>query len=157
MSSDKAQKDTWDPAVCYPDLDMSDGLAEALKRGACRLGPTLDRLVDGSGRAELATSRGTVLINVALWERRFFIDIYESGIEWASGATDDLEQTLRAVVAWRAGVSLDDYVVQFPFMREGTLARAFVEGRVAEAHWEELLASEYPTRPAAARSARALR
>lgn len=129
----------------YPDLDMSDGLAEALKRGAFGLGPALDGLVEGIGRAELATDRGTVSVWVGAEQRFFGIGIHESGVEWASGATDDLGQALRAVAAWQGGALLDDYAAEFPFMKAGTLARAFAEGRIADARWEELLASEYPT------------
>jgi hypothetical protein len=145
MSSDRPPKDPWDPTVLYPDLDMSDGLAEALKRGASGLGLTLDGFAEGFARAVLVTDRGTVAVWVAARERSFGIGIHESGVEWASGGTDDLEQTLRAVAAWQGGMPLDAYVAEFPFMREGTLARAFAEGRVAEAQWQELLASEYHT------------
>ncbi|MET8859035.1 hypothetical protein [Streptomyces sp. NPDC004579] len=145
MKSNRPPKDSWDPTVHYPDLDMSDGLAEALRRGASGLGPALDGLVQGFGRAELATDRGTVSVWVAAEERSFGIAIHESGVEWASGATDDLGRARRAVAAWRGGAHLDDYAAEFPFMKVGTLARAFAEGRVADARWEELLASEYPT------------
>ncbi|MFE0629003.1 hypothetical protein ACFW3D_18840 [Streptomyces sp. NPDC058864] len=145
MSSGRPSKGSWVPAVHYPDLDTSDGLAEALKRGASGLGLGLEGFVEGFGRAVLATDRGTVSVYVGAEQRFFGIDIHEADIEWASGATDDLGRALRAVAAWQGGAALDDYVAEFPFMKAGTLAHAFMEGRVAEACWEELLASEYPT------------
>lgn len=145
MNSDRQPKDTWDPTVHYPDLDMSEGLAEALKRGASAFGLTLHGFVDGFAQAELATDRGAVSVSIAAQERGFGVGIHESGVTWASGATDDLGQTLRAVAAWRDGEPLDAYVAEFPFMEPGPLARAFAEGRVAEAQWQDLLDSEYPT------------
>ncbi|MER6955910.1 hypothetical protein [Streptomyces sp. NPDC000618] len=129
----------------YPDLDMSEGLAEALKRGASGLGLPLDGFVDGFGEAELATDRGTVCVFVGAEERVFGVTVRGPRIIWASGASDDLGQTLRAVAAWRDGAPLDAYVSEFPFMEPGRLARAFAEGRVAEAQWQDLLDSEYPT------------
>jgi hypothetical protein len=145
MNSKTPSDGSWDPTVLYSDLDMSEGLAEALKRSASGIGLTLDRLVDGFGRAELVTGRGTVSIYVGAWERVFGIGIHESGIEWASGATDDLGQILRAIAAWQDGESLEDHVLGFPFMKPGRLARAFAERRVAEAQWQDLLDSEYRT------------
>ncbi|MFE7974267.1 hypothetical protein [Streptomyces shenzhenensis] len=131
--------------MLYSDLDMSDGLAEALKRRAAGLGLTLDGIVDGFGQAELATDRGTVSIWVGASERVFGIGIYESRVEWATGATVDIDQALRAAAAWQGGEPLDDYVSEFPFMEPGRLARAFMEGRVAEAQWQDLLDSLYHT------------
>ncbi|MCT9006132.1 hypothetical protein [Streptomyces rhizosphaerihabitans] len=145
MNSKMPSNDSWDPTVLYSDLDMSEGLAEALKRSASGIGLTLDGLVDGFGRAELVTGRGIVSIHVGAWERGFGIGIHESGIEWASGATDDLGQVLRSIAAWQDGEPLDDHVLEFPFMKPGKLARAFAEGRVAEAQWQDLLDSEYRT------------
>ncbi|MBC3840551.1 hypothetical protein GXW82_10710 [Streptacidiphilus sp. 4-A2] len=52
---------------------------------------------------------------------------------------------VRAVAAWRDGLPLDQYVSSFPFMKPGELAQAFAEGRIAEARWDALLASEHPS------------
>jgi hypothetical protein len=145
MNSNGSQNESWDPTVLYSDLDMSDGLAEALKRRASGLGVTLDGLVDGFTRAKLATDRGTASIFVGAKERVFGVKIHESSVEWAAGATKDVDRALRAVAAWRDGASLDDYVLEFPFMKPGRLARAFAEGRVAEAQWQDLLDSDHPT------------
>lgn len=145
MNSEGSPNDPWDSTVHYPDLDMSDGLAEALKRRASGLGLALDGLVEGFGRAVLVTDRGTVSISIAAQERGFGIAIYESGVEWSSGATEDLGKALRAATAWQDGLPLDDYVSEFPFMNAGRLAHAFVAGRLAEAQWQGLLDSEYHT------------
>ncbi|WP_454316711.1 hypothetical protein [Streptomyces phaeoluteigriseus] len=131
--------------MLYPDLYMSDGLAEGLKRCASGLGLTLDGFVDECGRAKLVTDRGTALINVGVSERGFGIGIHESGVEWAAGATGDAAQALRAVASWQDGASLDNFVSEFPFMKPGRLAHAFLEGRVAEAQWQDLLESVYHT------------
>lgn len=77
MNSRRSRKESWDPVVLYPDLDMSDGLAEALKRRAAGLGLTLDGLSDGFGQAELFTDRGIVSIYVVASERAFGIGIHE--------------------------------------------------------------------------------
>lgn len=131
--------------MLYPDLDMSDGLAEALKRRAAGLGLTLDGLSDGFGQAELFTDRGIVSIYVAASERAFGIGIHESRVQWAAGGTEDVGQALRAVAAWQDGEPLDDYVSEFPFMKPGRLARAFAEGRAAEAQWQDLVDSVHHT------------
>ncbi|MEV1068865.1 hypothetical protein [Streptomyces sp. NPDC050263] len=71
--------------------------------------------------------------------------IHESDVEWAAGATEDVDEALRAVAGWLDREPLDDFVSEFPFMEPGRPARAFAEGRVAEAQWQDLLDSEYPT------------
>jgi hypothetical protein len=146
MNSEGSSKEPWNPAVLYPDLDMSDGLARALKRRAAGLRLALDGLVEGFAGADLATDRGTVSVWVGAEERVFGVKIYEPGVvEWAVGATENVDQALRAVAAWQGGEPLDDFVAEFSFMEPGRLARAFAEGRVAEAQWHDLLDSVYPT------------
>ncbi|MFC1411223.1 hypothetical protein ACEZCY_18280 [Streptacidiphilus sp. N1-12] len=145
MNSDSAAEGSAGLQALYPDVDMADGLAEALKRMAVDLGFSLEGLVDGFGRAELATGRGTASIRLGAEERLFLVGIYESGIEWATGATADVGQALRAVAAWQEGEPLDGYVSRFPFMRPGELAYAFAEGNVAQAQWEILLGSDHPS------------
>ncbi|GKQ40340.1 hypothetical protein [Streptomyces sp. A012304] len=145
MSDKTSSTESWDPTVLYPDLDMSDGLSEALKRRAAGLGLSLDGLVEGFG-AELATERGTVSVYVGTQERFFGVKIYEPDVVvWATGATVDVDQALHAVAAWQRGESLDDFVSEFPFMQPGTLARAYAEGGLTEGKWQELLDSQYPT------------
>ncbi|MDN3024437.1 hypothetical protein [Streptomyces sp. S.PB5] len=145
MNSKRLPEDSWDPALHYPDLDVSEGLAKALKRRAAGIGLMLEGIFDCTPGAMLATDRGDVWINVGAWERSFSVAIHESRIEWARGGTEDVEQALRAVAAWQDGEPLDDYVSEFPFMQPGRLARAFLEGRVAEAQWQDLLDSVYHT------------
>ncbi|MFG2781470.1 hypothetical protein ACGFY7_26940 [Streptomyces prunicolor] len=124
---------------------MSEGLAKALERRAAGLGLKLEGIYDCTPGAMLATDRGDVWIKVGAWERSFPVAIHESGIEWARGGTEDVEQVLRAAAAWQGGEPLDDFVSEFPFMTPGRLAHAFLEGRVAEAQWEDLLESVHHT------------
>ncbi|MFF1657264.1 hypothetical protein [Streptomyces sp. NPDC058255] len=120
-------------------------MAKALERQAAGLGLTIEGIYDCTPGAMLATDRGDIWINVGGWERSFSVAINESGIEWARGATEDVEQVLRAAAAWQGGEPLDDYVSEFPFMTPGRPARAFREGRVAEAQWADLLESVHHT------------
>jgi hypothetical protein len=146
MNSKRPSRESWDPTVLYPDLDMSDGLAESLQRLAAGLGLPFGDLVEGFGGADLATDRGIVSIWVGAAERFFGVKIYEPGVlEWASGGTVDIDQALRVAADWQGGEALDDLVSEFPFMTPGRLAYAFLEGRVAEAQWEDLLESEHHT------------
>lgn len=145
MNSKRLPEDSWDPGVLYPDLDMSEGLAKALERRASGLGLVIEGISDSIPGAWLTTDRGAVSIDIGAKDRIFFVGIYESGIEWAEGATEDVDQALRAVSGWLDGASLDDFVSDFPFMTPGRLARAFLEGRVAETQWQDLLDSVYHT------------
>ncbi|KUN93205.1 hypothetical protein AQJ67_39125 [Streptomyces caeruleatus] len=124
---------------------MSEGLAKALERRAAGIGLMIEGIFDCTPGAMLATDRGNVWINVGAWQRDFSVAISQPGVEWARGGTEDVEQALRAVAAWQEGEPLDDFVSEFPFMEPGRLAHAFLEGRVAEAQWQDLLASEYHT------------
>lgn len=143
MNSAEPSKRSADWVAFYPDLDMREGLAKSLRRVASSLGLMLDGLIDGFGTADLVTDRGVVSLCLGARERVFIIEIYESGIEWAAGATADLGQALRAIAAWRDGEALGDYVSMFPFLRPGDLAAAFSEGKVAEAQWQNLLGSRH--------------
>lgn len=146
MNSNELPNDSPDPTALYPDLDMSEGLARALEHSASGLGLPLDGFVDAFGRAQLATDRGIVSLYIGAQERFFGVKIYEPDVvEWAAGATEDVDEALRAAAAWQSGMPLDAFVAAHPFMEPGKLARAFAEGTIAEAQWQNLLASDHPT------------
>jgi hypothetical protein len=144
MSKDMSRSESGTHALC-PEIRLSGGLANTLKGRAADLGLTLAGLVDVLGGAELTTARGRVAVRLGVERRVFVLDIHEARIEWAAGATESLDEACRAVAAWRDGMSFGEFLSNFSFMVPGDLAFGLAEGKVAEAQWQNLLRSEFPS------------
>lgn len=121
------------------------GLAASVERLAADRGLAFDEVADCVGGVKLTAAQGFATILLGAERRVFLVTIYEPGIEWAAGSTDSLDAALGAVAAWRAGVGIESFVSDHPFMAPGELTLAYERGNVAEVQWENLLNSEYPS------------
>lgn len=129
----------------YPEIDFTGGPAASVERLASSFGLSLRGLANCVGGVKLTASRGFATILLGADQRVFLVGIYEPGLEWASGSTTDLASALSAVAAWQEGAGVEDFVADYPFMIPGELALAHERGNVAEAQWENLLTSDYPS------------
>ncbi|MBR7836442.1 hypothetical protein KDL01_24405 [Actinospica durhamensis] len=129
----------------YPEVDFAGGPAASVERLARNQGLAFDGLANCVGGVKLTTARGFATILLGAERRIFLVGIYESGIEWATGSTTNLDGALAAVAAWREGANIGRFTSDHPFMIPGELANAHERGNVAEAQWENLLGSGYPS------------
>lgn len=140
--------DALDPGL-YPDILAAGGLISVMELTAGKKNLDLGRLyshyASGPGllaTAELDSSRGRASIQLGSQSRTFYVSIQGQGFTWAEGATDDLDDLIEALAAWRDGVSVDDFAGRFPFMTLGRLARAHESGDPASAQWNWLRTDE---------------
>ncbi len=138
--------------VLYPDLVELGGLVDALEHVASDMGVDLGRVESASsnpkGRlvtARMYSDRGPVLIHLGKESRLFFISVEGTTHPWAAGSTDDLQNVVRVVNAWRSGVTLHGLGSRFPFMEYDELAQAREDGDPVQTQWRLLLREE--TRP----------
>ncbi|MFJ8334413.1 DUF6193 family natural product biosynthesis protein [Streptomyces sp. NPDC094437] len=135
--------------VLYPDIASMGGLASAMETVAqskgIDLGGMYSRYASGLGlltSAEVDSDRGRVYVYLGKEDRIFLVGIYQPGITWADGATDDFSRLVEAVAAWQVGVTVDEFVEEFPFMTLGRLARSLESGDPIAAQWDFLRKSE---------------
>ncbi|MDT6981881.1 DUF6193 family natural product biosynthesis protein [Streptomyces lusitanus] len=140
--------DALDPCL-YPDLFAAGGLISAMELAAAKKNLDLGRLyshyASGPGllaTAELDSSHGRASIQLGSQSRTFYVAIQGQGFAWAEGATDDLDDLIEALTAWREGISVDDFAGRFPFMMPGRLARANESGDSVPAQWNWLRTAE---------------
>ncbi|MFF8844447.1 DUF6193 family natural product biosynthesis protein [Streptomyces sp. NPDC015127] len=133
----------------YADVLAMGGLAESIESVARSRGVDVGRVAgqgsSGAGQsvgAELESSRGTLHVSLGTESRTFFLGIYERRFVWAEGATEEVDELVDAIAAWRGGMPVDDFAGAFPFMTPGRLARARESGDVTRAQWDWLCTAE---------------
>ncbi|MFF7243494.1 DUF6193 family natural product biosynthesis protein [Embleya sp. NPDC008237] len=140
--------DALDPGL-YSDILAAGGLVSVMELTAGKKGLDLGQLysdyASGPGllaTAELNSSRGRASIQLDSQSRTFYVAIQGQGFTWAEGATEDLNDLVEALAAWRDGVSVDDFTGRFPFMMPGRLARAHDSGDPVPDQWNWLRTDE---------------
>ncbi|MZE78155.1 DUF6193 family natural product biosynthesis protein [Streptomyces xinghaiensis] len=133
----------------YPDLFAAGGLISTMELVSeeknLDLGQLYSHYASGPGlltTAELDSSRGRASVQLGSQSRTFYVAIQGQGFTWAEGATDDLDDLIEALAAWRDGISVDDFAGRFPFMMPGRLARTHESGDSVSAQWKWLRTAE---------------
>ncbi|MFJ8042282.1 DUF6193 family natural product biosynthesis protein [Kitasatospora sp. NPDC096147] len=110
-ADDVEHDDAWGPG----------GLSAALRRAAEQLGVEWPAPARDSGRiAEYGADGGARRVTVyppdEAWQQPFQVNLQQGGPRLAGGCTDDLDEVVRATVAWIAGVGLEETRERAPFI-----------------------------------------
>ncbi|MEU6809766.1 DUF6193 family natural product biosynthesis protein [Streptomyces sp. NPDC046831] len=133
----------------YPDIHDKGGLVPALEAKAksevIDLGTVTSPYPAGPGwfsTAQLESSRGRITVELDGRSRTFHLGIQGEGFSWAHGATDDFQELVEALAAWRAGMRVADFTDRFPFISPGRLAKVHEADDPTSAQWAWLLGAE---------------
>ncbi|MDX3455692.1 DUF6193 family natural product biosynthesis protein [Streptomyces sp. ME02-8801-2C] len=139
----------------YPDLAAAGSLAAALEQLVSDLGVDLTVVSHAGGSpvsAEIASSvpgREPLAVSVGAEARRFVVSGWSQGVQLITGATPDLENVVRAGLAWGESGSLRELRAGLPFLHSSERAEAHERGPVAvvEYQWRAMReqAAEAPT------------
>ncbi|MEU6224887.1 DUF6193 family natural product biosynthesis protein [Streptomyces sp. NPDC047042] len=139
----------------YPDLAAAGSLAAALEQLAADLGVDLTVVSQeggspvSAGVASSVPGRKPLSISIGAEARRFVVSGWSQGIQLITGATPDLEDVVRAGLAWAEGGSLRELRECLPFLQSSERAEAHERGpaAVVEYQWRAMRqqAAEAPT------------
>lgn len=133
----------------YPDVFLLGGLVRAIEDVCQAKGYNLEARSIGTSRefdidvaAAIETDQGSATVYLAADDRSFLIDIGKRGSGWASGSTADIGRLADSILAWATGISLDEFMAQFEFMKAGRMAHALETGDATTVQWEYLLSED---------------
>ncbi|WP_313896956.1 DUF6193 family natural product biosynthesis protein [Streptomyces sp. GC420] len=127
----------------YPDLAAAGSLAAALEQAAAGLGVDLVTVPGDWGvpvSARIAASvpdREPLSVHIGAESRWFGVSGRSRGVELITGGTPDLDDVVRAGVAWGEGRTLRELQELQPFLQFSELAEAHERGPAAavETQW----------------------
>lgn len=128
----------------YPEIAKEGDLASVMASLATRSGINLGVIsarpgAGGRVTAEVASDKGSLLVQLGAESRWFFVTLIVGGRVWASGGSVDLIDIIRVAELWRMGVGVEGLLSQYPFMVAGELALEFDQGDPVAVQWKSLL------------------
>jgi hypothetical protein len=121
--------------LLYPELAAHGQLARAIQAAAAELGVDLGTVAPSQrdprrwARVDSRVSdREPLGIGIGAVERWFLVSGWSRGVQLVSGATQYVEEVVRAAVAWRRGASLSEIQEIASFVEVSDIARAHERG-----------------------------
>ncbi|MFE4862978.1 hypothetical protein [Streptomyces sp. NPDC056670] len=134
----------------YPDVTALGGLGPAMRRAATLRGCDIGLPPWAADIISIETTRGFIAIDPSTEQRLFRVRVHipgfsetTAGFSWNIASTDDLDQLVEMVAAWRQGMSVKELKARFEFMDLDEFARAIAAGEPTSLQWSGLLSSEF--------------